>query len=146
MPLSITGLAAALVKTAISHQKATVMQAASKLCMQMADTVPNRPVLTETPPRIEVLVHNGAGALMLPGSHLKIVMVADENLEATWSVPPLIENLPMQEEEPGVYFASYRIKSQDRLPYGGHRFAWVMDVHWQITGIEQGRHHPCPQQ
>jgi len=30
----------------------------------------------------------------------------------------LIENLPMQENEPGVYFASYRIKPQDRLPYG----------------------------
>jgi len=118
VPLSITGLAAALVKTAISHQKATVMQAASKLCMQMIATVPDRPVLTESPPRIEVMVHNGAGSLMLPGSLLKVVMIGDENLNAGWSVPPLIENLPMQEEEPGVYFASYRVKPQDRLPYG----------------------------
>ena len=118
VPLSITGLAAALVKTAISHQKATVMQAASKLSMEMIATVPDRPVLTEPPPRIEVMVHNGAGSLMLPGSHLKVVMVGDENLDAGWSVPPLIENLPMQEEEPGVYFASYRVKPQDRLPYG----------------------------
>jgi hypothetical protein len=118
VPLSITGLAAALVKTAISHQRATVMQAASKLCMQMIATVPNRPALTESPPRIEVMVHNGAGSLMLPGSLLKVVMIGDENLDAGWSVPPLIENLPMQEEEPGVYFASYRIKPQDRLPYG----------------------------
>ena len=118
VPLSITGLAAALVKTAISHQRATVMQAASKLCMQMIATVPDRPALTESPPRIEVMVHNGAGSLMLPGSLLKVVMIGDENLNAGWSVPPLIENLPMQEEEPGVYFASYRIKPQDRLPYG----------------------------
>ena len=118
VPLSITGLAAALVKTAISHQRATVMQAASKLCMQMVATVPDRPALTESPPRIEVMVHNGAGSLMLPGSLLKVVMIGDENLNAGWSVPPLIENLPMQEEEPGVYFASYRVKPQDRLPYG----------------------------
>jgi hypothetical protein len=94
------------------------MQAASKLCMQMIATVPNRPELTETPPRIEVMVHNGAGSLMLPGNNLKAVMVGDQNLDALWSIPPLIENLPMQEVEPGVYFARYRIKPQDRLPYG----------------------------
>jgi len=118
VPLSITGLAAALVKTAISHNRATVMQAASKLCMQMIATVPNRPALTESPPRIEVMVHNGAGMLLLPGSHLKVVMVGDDGLDAGWSVSPLLENLPMQENEPGVYFADYRIKPQDRLPYG----------------------------
>jgi hypothetical protein len=118
VPLSITGLAAALVKTVISHQRADVMQAASKLCMQMIATVPNRPTLAESPPRIEVMVHNGAGTLLLPKSHLKVVMVGDDGLDASWSVPPLIENLPMKENEPGVYFASYRIKPQDRLPYG----------------------------
>jgi hypothetical protein len=118
VPLSITGLAAALVKTVISHQRADVMQAASKLCMQMIATVPNRPALAESPPRIEVMVHNGAGTLLLPQSHLKVVMVGDDGLDASWSVPPLIENLPMKENEPGVYFASYRIKPQDRLPYG----------------------------
>ena len=92
VPFSITGVAAAIVKTAISHKRATVMQAASKLCMQMIATVPDRPELTETPPRIEVMVHNGAGTLMLPGNNLKVVMVGDRNLEAVWSIPPLIEN------------------------------------------------------
>lgn len=118
VPLSLTGLAAAIIKTAISHQRADVMQAASKLCMQMIATVPNRPALAESPPRIEVMVHNGVGTLLLPKSHLKVVMVGDDGLDASWSVPPLIENLPMIENEPGVYFASYRIKPQDRLPYG----------------------------
>jgi hypothetical protein len=118
VPLSIAGLAAALVKMAISHQRANVMQAASKLCMQMIATVPNRQALAESPPRIEVMVHNGAGTLLLPESHLKVVMVGDDGLDTNWSVPPLIENLPMKENEPGVYFASYRIKPQDRLPYG----------------------------
>jgi hypothetical protein len=118
VPLSLTGLAAAIIKTAISHQIADVMQAASKLCMQMIATVPNRPALAESPPRIEVMVHNGVGTLLLPGSHLKVVMVGDKNLEASWSIPPLIENLSMKENEPGVYFASYRVKPEDRLPYG----------------------------
>ncbi len=30
----------------------------------------------------------------------------------------MIENFPMEEREPGVYYATYRIKLQDRLPYG----------------------------
>jgi len=118
VPLSITGLAAAIVKTAISAKMANVMQAASKLCMEMTATVPDRPTLAESPPRIQVMVHNGVGTLLRPGSQLKVVMVGDEKLAASWSVPPLIENLAMEENEPGVYFASYRVKKQDRLPYG----------------------------
>jgi hypothetical protein len=118
VPMSITGLAAALVKTAISHKRANVMQAASKLCMQMVATVPNRTEITENPPRIEVMVHNGAGTLLPPGSQLKVVMVGDKNAEAGWSVPPLINNLPMEEREPGTYYATYRVKAEDRLPYG----------------------------
>jgi hypothetical protein len=118
VPLSLTGLAAAIIKTAISHEMADVMQAASKLCMEMIATIPDRPALAESPPRIQVMVHNGAGTLLRPGSVLKVVMVGDEKMEASWSVPPLIENLAMKENDPGVYFASYRIKPQDRLPYG----------------------------
>ena len=118
VPLSITGLAAALVKTAISHHKANVMHAASKLCLEMIATIPDRPALAGSPPRIEVMVHNGAGKLLLPESLLRVVMVGDEGLEASWSIPPLIENLSMKEAEPGVYFGSYRVKPQDRLPYG----------------------------
>ncbi len=118
VPMSITGLAAALVKTAISHKRANVMQAASKLCMQMVATVPNRSEITENPPRIEVMVHNGAGMLLPPGSELKVVLVGEKNAAAGWSVPPLIENFPMEEREPGVYYATYQVKPRDRLPYG----------------------------
>jgi hypothetical protein len=84
----------------------------------MIATIPDHPELAEAPPRIEVMVHNGAGSLMVPGSHLKVVLVGEANRDAGWSVPPLIEDFPMQETEPGVYFASYPIKPQDRLPYG----------------------------
>ncbi len=118
IPISITGLAAALVKVAISHSRATALQAASKLCMETVATIPNRSELTESPPRIESMVHNGAGILLSPGSLLKVVLIGDKNSIAGWSVPPLIENYPMEEREPGVYYATYRIKLQDRLPYG----------------------------
>ncbi len=118
VPLSLTGLAAALVKTAISHTRATVAQVASKLCMEMVATVPDRSVITENPPRIEAMVHNGAGILLPPGSQLKVVLIGDKNAIASWSAPPLIKNFPMEEKEQGVYYATYQVKQQDRLPFG----------------------------
>jgi hypothetical protein len=118
VPLSLTGLAATVIKTAISHQQATHMKAASELCMEMIETIPNPPEVTEPPPKIQALVHNGAGKLLRPGNTLKVVLIGDRDKSASWSAPPLIENLPMTEKEPGVYVGSLEIKPDDRLPYG----------------------------
>lgn len=118
MPLSLTGLAATLVKTAISHQKVTYTQAASELCLQMVGTIPNPTSLTEPAPRIKGLVHNGAGKLLRPGDSLKVVIIGETGQSARWSAPPLVESLAMREKEPGVYIGAYRVKPRDRLPYG----------------------------
>ncbi len=118
VPLTPLGLAATVLKTAISHQQATHLKAASELCMQMVATIPNPPTVTEPPPRIQALVHNGAGKLLRPGDYLRVAMIGDKNQVATWSIPPLVENLPMKEKEPGVYIGAYKIKQRDRLPQG----------------------------
>jgi len=118
VPLSLTGLAAMNVKTAISHHKATYMQAASELCMQMVGTIPNPTTLTEPAPRIRALVHNGAGKLLRPGDTLKVVIIGEAGQTARWSAPPLVARLEMREKEPGVYISAYQVKPQDRLPYG----------------------------
>ena len=118
VPLSLTGLAATLVKTAISHQQATHMKAASELCMEMVATIPDQPALTEPPPKIQELVHNGAGKLLRPGDYLKVVMIGDKGQSAGWSIPSLVDDLPMKEKEPGVYIGAYRVRSHDRLPHG----------------------------
>jgi hypothetical protein len=118
MPLSLTGLAAALVKTAVSHQKVSYTQAASELCLQMVGTIPNPTALTEPAPRIKGLVHNGAGRLLRPGDSLKVVIIGETGQSARWSAPPLVESLSMREKEPGVYIGAYQVKPRDRLPYG----------------------------
>lgn len=135
VPLSPIGLAATIAKTALSHQQATHMQAAAELCMQMVGTIPSPPAVTVPPPKIEALVHNGAGRLLRPGHYIKAVMVGEKGKSATWSIPPLMEDQPMKEKEPGVYIGAYRIKNQDRLPHGrlvgflrsdtGSRSQWV---------------------
>ncbi len=118
VPLSLTGLAATIVKTAISHQKASHLQAAAELCMQMVATIPNPEAVTEPPPRIIALVHNAGGKLLRPGDLMKVAIIGAENQTASWSIPPLVENLPLKEKEPGVYIGAYRIRSKDRLPHG----------------------------
>lgn len=118
LPLSLTGLAAAIVKTAISHQQASHLQAAAELCMQMVGTIPNPPAVTEPPPKIQALVHNAAEKLLRPGDLLKVALIGEKGMTASWSIPPLVENLPLKEKEPGVYLGAYRIRAKDRLPEG----------------------------
>ncbi len=118
VPLSPIGLATAVFKTALSHRQATHLKAASELCMQMIATMPNPPGRSEPPPKIQALVHNGAGRLLQPGDTLKVAMIGEKNQTASWSIPPLIENLPMKEKQPGVYIGAYRIKARDRLAHG----------------------------
>ena len=118
VPLSPIGLATAVFKTALNHRQATHLKAASELCMQMIATMPNPPGRSEPPPKIQVLVHNGAGKLLQPGDTLKVAMIGEKSLTASWSIPPLIENLPMKEKQPGVYIGAYRIKARDRLAHG----------------------------
>lgn len=118
VPISPIGLAAAVFKTALSHSQAKHMKAASELCMEMVATIPNPPGVSDPPPRIQALVHNGAGRLLVPGDNIKVAMIGDKKQMASWSLPPLIESLPLSEKEPGVYIGAYRIKSKDRLPHG----------------------------
>ena len=118
LPLSLPGLAAAIVKTAFNYQQSNTMRAASELCMQMVAAIPNPPAEAETPPLIQALVHNGAAGLLSPGDELRVVMIGDKKHKAGLSLPPLLLEAPMEEKEPGVYVASYRIQPQDRLAEG----------------------------
>jgi hypothetical protein len=118
VPISPIGLATAVFKTALSHTQASHMKAASELCMEMVATIPNPPGVSNPPPRIRALVHNGAGRLLMPGDDIKVALVGDKKQIASWSLPPLIENLPLSEKEPGIYIGAYRIKPADRIPHG----------------------------
>ena len=118
VPISPISLAMAVFKTAYGHQQATHMKAAAELCMQMVATIPNPPAVRPPPPKIQALVHNGAGKLLQPGEYLKVAMIGEKYQIASWSIPSLIENLPMKEKRPGVYIGAYRIEARDRLPHG----------------------------
>lgn len=118
VPMSPIGLATAVFKAALSHTQASHLKAASELCMEMVATIPNPPGVSVPPPRIQALVHNGAGRLLVPGDYIKVALVGDKKQIARWSLPPLAESLPLREKEPGIYIGAYRIKQTDRLPHG----------------------------
>jgi len=86
--------------------------------MQMTASIPNPPAEAEFPPPIQALVHNGAAGLLAPGDELRVVMIGGKKQLASLSLPPLLQEVPMEEKEPGVYVTSYRIQPQDRLARG----------------------------
>jgi hypothetical protein len=118
VPLSLTGLAKTLVTSLINYKQAEVVKAATALCMEMVNTIPNPPALMEPPPRIKVFVHNGAGNLLRPGDFLRVAMIGDPGHKGSWDISPLIKNIPMEEKEPGTYLGSYKVASNDRLSFG----------------------------
>jgi hypothetical protein len=118
LPLSLTGLATSMVKSVISYKQANRVNAASQLCMQMVETIPNPEKVTESPPRIEVMVHNGAEGLLRPGQYLKTVLIGEAGNSAKWEIFPLTEKMSLKEREPGVYVGAYRVKPKDRLSHG----------------------------
>ena len=113
LPLSLPGLAASLVKTAITYQQADVFGAAAELCRQMVATVPEPAGPPDPAPAIRVLVHNAAGRLLQPGDELRAVLVGEPRQRAFLSLPPILDQHPMEEKDPGVYVASYRILPGD---------------------------------
>ncbi len=118
VPLSLTGLAATLVRSAINYNQAKKVNAASKLSMQMIETIPNPERISDPPPRIELLVHNASDRLVRPGQSLRVVLVGEPGNEASWEIPPVISRRPLSEKEPGTYIGSYEVQPQDKLVYG----------------------------
>ena len=82
--------------------------------MQMAAGIPVPPGPAAVAPSIQALVHNGAGRLLLPGDELRVVLVGDPRHKAALNVSGLLNELPMEEKEPGVYVAAHRVRPEDR--------------------------------
>jgi hypothetical protein len=151
VPLSIPGLAASLVKTAITYQQANVLGAAAELCMQMVAGIPVPPGPAAVVPSIQALVHNGAGRLLLPGDELRVVLVGDPRHKAELTVPGLVRELPMEEKEPGVYAAAYLVRPEDRTAGDGRVAATLRSPagaarQWEDTlgGVRVGTPTPLP--
>lgn len=151
VPLSIPGLAASLVKTAITYQQANVLGAAAELSMKMVAGIPVPAGPATVVPSIHALVHNGAGRLLLPGEELRVVLVGAPRHKAELTVPGLVSDLPMEEKEPGVYAAAHLVRPEDRTRGDGRVAATLRSPagaarQWVDTlgGVRVGTPTPLP--
>ncbi|MHC4269254.1 MAG: GNA1162 family protein [Planctomycetota bacterium] len=154
VPTSPIGLAAAVVKNIvlINLDQMEDVKVSSVLCTKMINTIPNLPEITESGPGIQVLVHNGAGKLLRPGESLKVVLIGEPGLIATWDVPPVIKDFHLEEKEPGIYVGAYTVKPGDNLFAGqivgsiqsetGAKSRWI-DI---LGPVYMGTPTPLPQQ
>ena len=84
------------------------------LANELVATIPNPPRLTEAPPRIMFMVHNGAGRVLRPGDALRVVVAAESGNAGTWDIGQMVRALPLQEEQRGLYAGEYTIRPGDR--------------------------------
>ncbi|MCG8614321.1 MAG: right-handed parallel beta-helix repeat-containing protein [Pseudomonadales bacterium] len=114
LPLSPTALAAAIVTTYMRHQDISELEVAAKLSMELTSRIPNPQSAITSAPEITSFLHNGSGRLLVPGNQLKVVMLGRADMSAHWSIPGVVERIPMTEQEPGVYIGEYHVAAGDR--------------------------------
>jgi hypothetical protein len=114
IPLTPTGLAAALVTTYVRHRNSTALQVAAKLSMSLTARIPNPITLLPVPPKITLMVHNAAGQLLQPGDHIRIVLIGEPGQKGYWDIPDIATGLPLQEKERGIYIGQYRVRPNDK--------------------------------
>ncbi len=118
LSISPLGLASTAAKVLLNMRQTVGMRVIADLCMQMTSTIPNPPGIASAGPGIKVLVHNGANRLMKPGDRLKVVMIGQPGMSASWDVYPGRKGLTMEEREPGVYTGEYLVRKKDRIRSG----------------------------
>lgn len=114
IPLSLTGLAAAMLSTYMRHQDITALEVAAKLSMKLTLDIPNPSSLRAVPPEIKFFLHNASGRLLVPGEMLKVVMRGAPGAQGYWTIPGVVSRLPLEEKEPGIYIGQYKVRSDDR--------------------------------
>lgn len=114
VPLSLTGIATTVISTYISHVRSKSVQVAAKLCLDLVDSMPNPETPAPPPPAISLMVHSGAGRLLVPGDTLRAVLVGDPGASGAWDISEAIRDLPMDERQRGIYAGEYVVQPGDR--------------------------------
>jgi hypothetical protein len=115
VPTSILSLITAVATTLYKHKNTEIMAAATVLCSKMVATIPDPPVVSEPPPKIEIFIHDGAGRLLKEGDSLTAALVGDAGLSGSWDISESIRNLKLSEKEPGIYIGTYKVRAGDRV-------------------------------
>ncbi len=137
----VTALFLTVVETYVSHHRASSIENSARLCLRMVESIPNPIEVSEPPPRIRQMVHNGIDRIIRPGEALRAVLIGDAGLMASWDISREIRDLPLTEKSPGIYIGEYIVQEGDRVVNGhidGHLTSEAgVTAHWMdaVDGI-----------
>ncbi|MBF0425008.1 MAG: right-handed parallel beta-helix repeat-containing protein [Magnetococcales bacterium] len=149
--LDPSGQALNAVKGFIDRQHAPLLAVAIKLGQEITRDLPRPKMKGEPPPRITLMVHNGANRFLHPGQSLRVAVIGEAGMTGFWDVGGNIVNLPLREKLPGFYVGEFAIKERDRaidvLPVARLMARSRVTTHWVdiLGGVNIGRLNPLPQ-
>ena len=124
LPLDIPGLAMSLVTTYMRYARVSMLEVTIKLCTELIATIPNPVLVGESPPKISIMVHNGADRPIRPGDALRVALVGEPGHTASWDLSEDIRNLPLVEKEHGIYVGEYVVQKSDKH-VSAHLVGWL---------------------
>ncbi len=105
------GIASTTLNVILNLRQKIIMRAISDLALSLTETIPNPPIQKLHGPKIKVLVHNGAYRLFTPGEKLRVVLIGQPGMKASWEIFPFKKQLLMSEKSPGIYTGEYQVES-----------------------------------
>ncbi len=114
------GLIFVAVSTALNMREIELLRSSDDLFRKMVQTIP-QPTIAQAsrPPNITLLVHDGMRRsdkyANKVGDEIKVAMEGDPRMRAFFHIGDLKKDIPMKEEEPGVYTGSYRVLPGDNV-------------------------------
>jgi len=114
------GLILVALSTALNMREIELLRSSDDLFRDMVKTIP-QPALAQAlrPPSITILAHDGLrrsdNYANKVGDVIKVAMEGDARMKATFRISNFKENIPLKEEEPGIYTGSYKIMPGDNI-------------------------------
>ena len=112
------GLILTAVSTAMNMREVELLRTSDDLFREMVRSIP-QPTLVQAlrPPGIAIMVHDGMRRTdryaLKAGDELKVAMEGDPRKKATFRIGNFKKDLPLREEEPGMYSGSYKVLPGD---------------------------------
>ena len=112
------GIILMAVSTALNMRELEILRTSDDLFREMVRSIP-QPTLAQAlrPPGIAIMVHDGMRRTdryaLKAGDELKVAMEGDPRKKATFRIGNFKKDLPLREEEPGMYSGSYKVLPGD---------------------------------
>ncbi len=119
VPIDPIGMIPLVIRAALNLREIELLRTAEDLSRLMMATLPE-PAIGKVlqAPAIKLFAHDSQGEWKKAGETIRVALVGDSGLLATFDVAHRRAGIPMQEESPGVYSGYYKILPGDDVTKG----------------------------